>query len=115
MRYGAFVQEPGEGGMGWAAAGCDLLVSYHDRDGAAHGMLIQQAPDEFLLVGVGFSVRFRRPRPDGRPVPVISAEWGRYEGDRWVALHPIRRERPESAGAPVTLLEPGVARVVLDI
>jgi hypothetical protein len=110
-----FVQEPGEGGTGWAAAGCDLLVSYHDRDGAARGMVIQQAPDEFLLIGAGFSVRFRRPRPDGRPVPVTSAEWGRYEGDRWVALHPIRRERPESAGAPVTILEPGVARIVLDI
>jgi hypothetical protein len=111
--YGAFEQEPGEGETGWAATGCDLLVSYHDRDGAARGMQIQQSPDEFLLVGVGFSVRFCWPRPDGRPVPVLSAEWERYEGDRWIPLHPRRRGRPESAGAPVTLLEPGVVRVVL--
>jgi hypothetical protein len=46
---------------------------------------------------------------------VLSAEWGRYEGSRWVTLHPMRRERLESEGAPVTLLEPGVARVILNL
>ena len=113
-RLFTFVQEAAEESTGWAAADYDLLVSYHDRAGAARGLLIQQAPNVILLIGVGFDVRFRRPRPDGHPVPIVSAEWGRYEGERWVTLHPMRRERLESAGAPVTLLEPGVARVVLE-
>jgi hypothetical protein len=76
-------------------------------------MLIQLGPREFLLIGVGFDVRFRLPRPDGRPVPVVSAEEGRYDGECWVPLHPIRRERPESAGAPVSLYHTGVVRVEL--
>src|SRR5262249_22691660 len=108
-----FVQEAAETGTGWAADGCDVLITYQDRHGASRGMVIQQRPNEFLLIGAGFGVRFRRPRPDGRPVPVVSAEWGRFDGDRWLALHPMRRERPESAGQPVILSEPGVARVVL--
>jgi hypothetical protein len=114
-RLFTFVQEPGEGGTGWAAGSCDVLISYHDREGAARGILIEQAEGEFLLVGVGFSVRFRQPRPSGKPIPIRCAEWGRYDGDRWIPLHPMRRERPESMGAAVTLLEPGVARVVLDL
>lgn len=109
------VQEPAEDGTAWAAAGCDLLVSYHDPDQAARGLLIQQAEDQFLLIGVGFSVRFRLPSPDGRPVPVISAGWGRYDGDQWITLHPMRREHHESEGRPVSLYEPGVARVMLEL
>lgn len=109
------MQEPAEEGAGWAADGCDVLVSYTDRDGAGRGLVIQRAADEFVLVGVGLGVRFRRPRPDGRPIAVRSAEWGRFEGDAWRCLHPMRRERPESEGAPEVLREPGVARVVLDL
>jgi len=85
---------------------CDSCFSAEDGTG--------WAANEFLLVGVGFAARFRRPRSDGRPVPIVSAEWGRFERDLWKPLHPIRRERPESAGAPITLREPGVARVILD-
>ncbi|MDP9364364.1 MAG: DUF5597 domain-containing protein [Chloroflexota bacterium] len=114
-RLFTFVQEPAEQRTGWAAAGVDVLVAFRDRDGAARGLIIQQSASEFLLIGLGCEVRFRRPRPDGRPVPVASAEWGRFEGDRWVALHPMRRELLESVGEPIKLLEPGVARVVLDL
>ena len=77
-------------------------------------MVIRQASDEFLLIGVGFSVRFRK-SGSSESVAVRSAEWGRFEGDRWVRLHPMRRERLESEGAPVMLLEPGVARIKLDL
>ena len=34
-------------------------------------------------------------------------------GDRWVSLHPMRREHLEEEGKLLQLLEPGVARVVL--
>jgi hypothetical protein len=112
-RLFTFVQEPAEESTGWEADGCDVLIAYHDREGAGRGIVIQQGPTELVALGLGFDVRFRRPRPDGRPRPVVSAEWGRYDGDRWVLLHPMRRERPESAGIQVDFLEPGVARVVL--
>lgn len=108
------VQEDAEERTGWEAGDCDLLISYNERDGAGRGLIIRHASNEFLLVGCGFSVRFRRPRPDGRPIPIRAAEWGRFEGDRWMVLHPMRREQSESLGAPVTLGEPGVARVILD-
>ncbi|MBN1579248.1 MAG: hypothetical protein JXA89_01000 [Anaerolineae bacterium] len=52
-----------------------------------------------MLVGVGFSVRFHRSRPRGEPIPVRFAEWGQYDGNCWTALHPMRRERPESMGS----------------
>lgn len=84
-------------------------------DGASRGMIIQQTTNEFLLLGVGFSIRFRHPEEPDKPVFVASAEWGRYDGDQWVLLHSMRRERSESAGHPITVREPGVARVILDM
>lgn len=107
------IQEPAESSTGWAAQGCDVMVAYHDPEQAARGLLIQEQPDVFLLIGVGFTVQFRRPRPDGRPVPVVSAEWGRYEGNRWVMIRPVRRESIETKGNPLFMLEPGVMRVTL--
>lgn len=107
------VQEAAESGTAWAADGCDVVIEYHDREDAARGMIIQQQRDEFLLIGTGFSVRFRHPRPDGRPRHVKDAELGEFDRDCWRGHRPIRRERPESAGSPVPLLEPGVVRVRL--
>lgn len=97
----------------WAADGCDVLVNYLDREGSGRGMVVQLSADEFLCIGVNYSVQFRQPRPSGRPRAIERAEWGRYEQDRWVALHPMRRERPESLGWPLSLQEPGAARVFL--
>lgn len=80
----------------------------------ARGMLIQEDRDAFVILGVGFSVRFRHPRPSGAPRAVRHAEWGRYQAERWIALHPIRRERPEAQGDPICMPQPGVARVFLE-
>ncbi len=113
-RLFTFVQEAAESGTAWAADGCDLIIEYHEREGAARGMIVHQPPGEFILIGVGFSVRFRHPRPDGRPRHVRKAELGEFEGRTWRMHHPIRRERPEATGWPVTLLEPGVVRVWLE-
>lgn len=112
-RLFTFVQEAAENGTAWAADGCDLIVEYHEREGAARGMIIQRQADEFILIGTGFSVRFRHPRPDGRPRHVKGTELGEFDGSSWRMHHPIRRERPESAGSPISLLEPGVVRVQL--
>ena len=114
-RIFTFVQEPGDSGASWAAQGCDVHVSYVHRDNAARGIIIQRAANEFLIIGVGCAITFRRPRPDSSPIPIVSAQWGRFEQDRWVLIHHMRRERPEAAGWPITHLEPGVSRVILDL
>ena len=112
-RLFTFVQEPGDSGVSWAARGCDVHITYAHRDNAGRGMIIQSSDSEFLALGVGFKVSFRRPRPDNSAIPIVSAEWGRYDQDQWVLIHHMRRERPESIGWPLNFLEPGVARVVL--
>jgi hypothetical protein len=103
-----FVQEPGESVAGWKVGGVDVLVTYRDRAEAGRGMIVQQAAGEFLALGVGFELSFRRPEPDGSEIRVRSVEHGRYEGERWIALHPTPQGRTH-------LLEPGVARIQLDI
>lgn len=112
-RLFTFVQEAAETGTAWAAEGCDVVVTYHDRHGAARGMIVQEGDNEYLLIGSGFSARFRSPRPDGRPRPVEAAELGEFDGDCWRLHHSVRRERPEATGSPLFLLEPGVMRVRL--
>lgn len=109
-----FVQESAENGTAWAADRCDVIIEYHDRDQAARGMIIQRADTEFLLIGTGFSARFRHPRPDGRPRYIKEAELGEFDRNCWRMHHPIRRQHPESVGSPIPLLEPGVVRVLLD-
>ncbi|HEX6478290.1 MAG TPA: DUF5597 domain-containing protein [Ktedonobacteraceae bacterium] len=104
------VQEPAERETGWAARGCDIMVTYHHKEGNGRGLIIQQGPLDFLLIGVGLSVQFRQPRPVGTPRSIASIEWGRYEGDQWVVLHPMRMERPT---VTIFMVEPGVVRVIL--
>lgn len=112
-RLFTLVQEPGETATAWSADGVDLLVSYHQPEGRGRGFLIQRGPDEFLIIGVDFDVRFRHPRPDGSPRHVIRSDYGRFDGEEWITLHPMRRERHEREGHHVEALEPGVVRVLL--
>ncbi|MHC4787672.1 MAG: DUF5597 domain-containing protein, partial [Planctomycetota bacterium] len=78
-------------------------------------MVIRLDRGEFLLLGVGFTARFRRPRPDGGPLAFRSAEWGRYEGSQWRAAYPFPRSFPDWEGEGIYLVEPGVMRVELDL
>jgi hypothetical protein len=108
-RLFAFCQEPGESSAGWKASGIsdaevDVVVTYRDRGNAGRGAVIQLSADEFLAVGVGFALSFRRPEPDGSEITSISLENGRYDGDRWVCLHPV-------PGTRAHLLEPGALRI----
>jgi hypothetical protein len=112
-RLFTFVQEPGETGTSWRAGDCDLLVAYDHPEEAARGMIVRRDRHEFILLGAGFAVRFRRPE-DGRPIPVRLAEAGRFAGTEWIAWHPVRREQPEERGLPVPVRRAGVVRVVLE-
>jgi hypothetical protein len=113
-RLACFVQEAHEAAAGWSTPNCELIIAYHDRDQMGRGLAIRLTDDEFILIGVGYEARFCRP-VTGEPIPIATAEWGRFEGERWHTTHPIRRQFLESEGKPIRLLEPGVARIVLDL
>ena len=38
------VQEPAEHTTGWAAQGCDVMITYHHREGNGRAFIIQQGP-----------------------------------------------------------------------
>jgi hypothetical protein len=111
-RLFSFVQEAGERGATYEAELCNVQVTYNDRDGMARGMVLELSPTEFVILGSGFSARFRQKGVDA-PFHINRADWGCYEGETFRLLHPMRRERLEAEGLPVPLLEPGVARVLL--
>jgi hypothetical protein len=112
-----FVQEMGETETGWETDGCDIVIKYHDRHHAARGMIIRRSETEFLVIGLGFNAHFRHPRPDGRPVRIIQDEWGRFDGNTWIPIHPfrLRRQVLETVDKPIVMLEPGVARLFVDL
>ena len=112
-RMAVFVQEGGESGGSWSVPGIDVVVVYEAPDHVGRGLVIQTSEREFLLVGVGLGVRFCDPR-SGEAIPILSAEFGRFEDERWVCLHPMRREADEAVGRPVFLRRPGVARLQLN-
>lgn len=112
-RLFAVVQEPGASGAGWSRPGCDVVVSYGAAaDGAARGLLIEMARREFLLIGLGFGVRFCDPAT-GAAIAMVACDFGRFDGQRWTTLHPMRREADEAVGRPIYLRRPGVVRVTL--
>jgi hypothetical protein len=91
-----------------------VIIVYHNHEGAGRGMVIQRSSKEFILVGVGFDVKFRHSRPSGDPAALVEANWGYFDNNSWVTLHPIAREHLESQGMPIKLIEPGVVQVILE-
>jgi hypothetical protein len=85
-------------------------VSYQHRDHAARGMVVRLGHDELVVLGLGLTVGFC----DGssRPVAISGVERGRFEGRRWRADLPVRREGTDPA-APLRVVEAGVFRVKL--
>ncbi len=112
--YGAVVHlraRAGRGAAAWAADGCDVLIKHLDREGSGRGMVVQLSADEFLCIGVSYSVQFRQPRPsETRAVErrVGSLRTGSLGS---AASHAARATGV--AGWPLSLQEPGVARVFL--
>jgi hypothetical protein len=70
------------------AAIVEFTVPFSPEKGRARGLIMELAPDDFLVVGAGFKVAFRELEGPLGDAEVLSIDEGTYEGDRWI---PARR------------------------
>jgi hypothetical protein len=74
-------------------------------------MIIELAPDDFVIMGTGFDVTFRETDGPLRDAQLISIEEGTFQGEQWI---PSRRlngdERHVSLPDKSTVLRVRVAR-----
>jgi hypothetical protein len=81
------------------------------KGGRACGMIIELAPDDFIVMGTGFDVKFREMEGPLRDAQLISIEEGTFQGEQWT---PSRRlngdERHVSLPDRSTILRVRVAR-----
>jgi hypothetical protein len=93
------------------AANIDFTASFDPAKGRACGMIIELAPDDFIVMGTGFDVIFRELDGPLRDAQLISIEEGTFQGQQWV---PARRlngdERHVSLPERSTILRVRVAR-----
>jgi hypothetical protein len=93
------------------AANIDFTATFDPVKGRACGMLIELAPDDFVVMGTGFDVTFRETEGPLRDAQLISIEEGTFDKDQWV---PTRRlngdERHVSLPDKSTILRVRVAR-----
>jgi hypothetical protein len=106
-----FVQEGEEKEARLSFAGVTIQATYRHKKNMARGMAIRLGPTEFVVLGTGFSARFLSPNGEG--LALASVERGRFDGDTWRAMLPIRRESEDRSTA-FRVIEPQVIRVVLD-
>jgi hypothetical protein len=93
------------------AANIDFTATFDPAKGRACGMIIELAPDDFVVMGTGFDVTFRETDGPLRDAQLISIEEGIFQGEQWV---PSRRlngdERHVSLPDRSTVLRVRVAR-----
>ena len=93
------------------AANIDFTAAFDPAKGRACGMIIELAPDDFVVMGTGFDVTFREIDGPLRDAQLISIEEGVFQGEQWV---PSRRlngdERHVSLPDKSTVLRVRVAR-----
>lgn len=70
------------------AANINFTATFDPEKGRACGMIIELAPDDFVVMGTGFDVTFREMEGPLRDAELISIEEGTFEGDQWM---PSRR------------------------
>jgi len=81
-------------GEGWAhdihlggekvAALVEFTVPFNPVAGRGRGMIIELAPDDYVIVGAGFRVSFRELEGPLRDTQLLSLEEGTFEGERWI-------------------------------
>jgi hypothetical protein len=93
------------------AANIDFTASFDPAKGRASGMIIELAPDDFIVMGTGFDVTFREVEGPLRDAQLISIDEGTFQGQEWV---PTRRlngdERHVSLPDRATIVRVRVAR-----
>jgi Domain of unknown function (DUF5597)/Beta-galactosidase len=70
------------------AANIDFTASFDPAKGRACGMIIELAPDDFIVMGTGFDVNFRELDGPLRDAEILSIEEGSFQGNKWI---PARR------------------------
>jgi hypothetical protein len=93
------------------AANIDFTATFDPVKGRACGMIIELAPDDFVVIGTGFDVTFREMEGPLRDAQLISIDEGTFQGEQWM---PSRRlngdERHVSLPDKSTILRVRVAR-----
>jgi hypothetical protein len=93
------------------AANIDFTAAFDPVKGRACGMIIELAPDDFIVMGTGFDVTFREMNGPLRDAQLISIDEGTFQGDQWM---PSRRlngdERHVSLPDRSTILRVHVAQ-----
>src|SRR5277367_6675721 len=70
------------------AANIDFTATFDPVKGRACGMIIELAPDDFIVMGTGFDVTFRETEGPLRDAQLLSIEEGTFQGEQWM---PSRR------------------------
>ena len=111
-RLKMFVQEGGEKQAELPFEGIRVRATYSHKRGLARGVVVRLGAAEFAVLGTGFRAGFVR--ADGTGAPLAAVERGRFDGETWRAILPIRRES-EDRSAPFRVIEPQVVKVTLEL
>ena len=66
------------------AALVEFTVPFNPVASRGRGMIIELAPDDYIIAGAGFKLTFRELTGPLRDAQLLSLEEGTFEGDRWV-------------------------------
>ncbi len=92
------------------AANVEFTAAFDPAKGRASGMIIALAPDDFIVMGTGFDVKFREMEGPLRDAQLISIEEGTFQGDQWIATRRLNGdERHVSLPERSTVLRVRVA------
>ena len=92
------------------AANIEFTAAFDPAKGRANGMIIALTPDDFIVMGTGFDVKFREMEGPLRDAQLISIEEGTFQGDQWIATRRLNGdERHVSLPERSTILRVRVA------
>ncbi|MGC1298639.1 MAG: DUF5597 domain-containing protein [Alloacidobacterium sp.] len=93
------------------AANIDFTATFDPAKGRACGMIIELAPDDFVVMGTGFDVTFREMEGPLRDAQLISIEEGTFQVDQWISSRRLNGdERHVSLPDKSTVLRVRVSR-----
>jgi len=107
-----FVQEAEQGGATLDFDDVQVKVVYRHRKSDARWMVVHLNKTDFVVLGTGFDVRFWK--GTGGAIPLTRVERGKFKGETWQPLLPVRRES-EDRSAPFRVIEAQVTKVTLDL